>query len=92
MGRWTPADYRYETMKYNRCGRSGLKLPALSLGLWHNFGGDTPHETKRAICRKAFIEPTITGIIGVQVSPTTKPRRFSSLWTKCELSHNCCCK
>lgn len=54
MGRWTPADNRYETMKYNRCGRSGLKLPALSLGLWHNFGGDTPHETKRAICRKAF--------------------------------------
>ncbi|MEX0407641.1 L-glyceraldehyde 3-phosphate reductase [Aquibium sp. LZ166] len=54
MARWTPADNRYETMKYNRCGRSGLKLPALSLGLWHNFGGDTPHETKRAICRKAF--------------------------------------
>jgi L-glyceraldehyde 3-phosphate reductase len=41
-------------MKYNRCGRSGLLLPAISLGLWHNFGGDTPHETKRALCRKAF--------------------------------------
>ena len=51
---WQPADNRYETMIYNRCGRSGLKLPAISLGLWHNFGGDTPHETKRAICRKAF--------------------------------------
>src|SRR3546814_3189077 len=36
------------------CGRSGLKLPALSLGLWHNFGGDTPHRTKQALCRKAF--------------------------------------
>ena len=41
-------------MAYRRCGASGLKLPAISLGLWHNFGGDTPHETKRAICRTAF--------------------------------------
>lgn len=54
MAQWTPADNRYETMTYNRCGRSGLKLPALSLGLWHNFGEDTPHRTKRAICRRAF--------------------------------------
>ena len=51
---WTPAADRYDAMTYNRCGRSGLKLPAISLGLWHNFGGDTPHETKRAICRRAF--------------------------------------
>jgi L-glyceraldehyde 3-phosphate reductase len=51
---WKPAENRYETMKYNRCGRSGLKLPAISLGLWHNFGGDTPHERKQAIVRKAF--------------------------------------
>ena len=51
---WQPADNRYEAMNYNRCGRSGLKLPAISLGLWHNFGDDTPHELKRAICRKAF--------------------------------------
>jgi L-glyceraldehyde 3-phosphate reductase len=51
---WQAADNRYETMVYNRCGRSGLKLPAISLGLWHNFGGDTPHEKKRAICRTAF--------------------------------------
>ena len=41
-------------MAYRRCGASGLKLPAVSLGLWHNFGDDTPHETKRAICRTAF--------------------------------------
>jgi L-glyceraldehyde 3-phosphate reductase len=41
-------------MAYNRCGRSGLKLPAISLGLWHNFGNVTPHETKRAILRTAF--------------------------------------
>ncbi|MCJ9750364.1 L-glyceraldehyde 3-phosphate reductase [Neorhizobium sp. BETTINA12A] len=51
---WQPASNRYETMKYNRCGRSGLKLPAISLGLWHNFGDDTPHERKVAITRKAF--------------------------------------
>src|SRR3989337_295641 len=51
---WHPAENRYETMRYNRCGRSGLKLPAISLGLWHNFGGDTPHRTKQAICRRAF--------------------------------------
>jgi len=51
---WHPAEKRYETMRYNRCGRSGLKLPAISLGLWHNFGNDTPHQTKQAICRKAF--------------------------------------
>ncbi|MGN6585044.1 MAG: L-glyceraldehyde 3-phosphate reductase [Rhizobiaceae bacterium] len=51
---WQPAENRYESMIYNRCGRSGLKLPAISLGLWHNFGGDTPHEKKRAICRTAF--------------------------------------
>jgi L-glyceraldehyde 3-phosphate reductase len=51
---YTPAETRYQNMRYNRCGRSGLKLPAISLGLWHNFGGDTPHETKRALCRTAF--------------------------------------
>ena len=41
-------------MIYNRCGRSGLLLPAISLGLWHNFGHDTPHDSKRALCRRAF--------------------------------------
>ncbi len=51
---WSPAENRYETMVYRRCGKSGLKLPALSLGLWHNFGGDTPHDTKRVMCQRAF--------------------------------------
>lgn len=51
---YQPADDRYERMVYRRCGRSGLKLPVVSLGLWHNFGEDTPHATKRAICRTAF--------------------------------------
>lgn len=52
--RWQPADNRYDSMIYNRCGNSGLKLPAISLGLWHNFGHDFPHKNKQAICFKAF--------------------------------------
>ncbi|GAB5377048.1 MAG: L-glyceraldehyde 3-phosphate reductase [Acuticoccus sp.] len=51
---YTPAPTRYDDMVYRRCGRSGLKLPAISLGLWHNFGGDAVHTNKRAICRQAF--------------------------------------
>ena len=49
-----PADTRYDAMIYRRTGNSGVKLPAVSLGLWHNFGHDTPHETKRTICQTAF--------------------------------------
>lgn len=49
-----PAADRYDRMTYRRCGRSGVKLPAVSLGLWHNFGHDTPHDTKVDICRTAF--------------------------------------
>lgn len=45
---------RYESMQYNRVGRSGLKLPAISLGLWHNFGDDKNFEEQRAILRRAF--------------------------------------
>ena len=45
---------RYEHMQYRRTGRSGLKLPAISLGLWQNFGGDAPFERQRAIVRRAF--------------------------------------
>ncbi|HET8780556.1 MAG TPA: aldo/keto reductase [Agromyces sp.] len=51
---YLPAAERYDGMRYNRVGRSGLKLPALSLGLWHNFGRDRPFETQRAIVRRAF--------------------------------------
>jgi L-glyceraldehyde 3-phosphate reductase len=51
---YTPAETRYASMIYNRCGRSGLKLPAISLGLWHNFGGVTPLANARAMCRRAF--------------------------------------
>ena len=45
---------RYDSMVYRRCGASGLDLPALSLGLWHNFGDETPFETQRAVVRRAF--------------------------------------
>jgi L-glyceraldehyde 3-phosphate reductase len=45
---------RYDSMLYNRCGRSGLRLPAVSLGLWHNFGGVDTYENGRAIVRRAF--------------------------------------
>jgi len=51
---WFAAETRYDRMPYRRLGKSGLKLPAVSLGLWHNFGGDTPHDVKQAICRTAF--------------------------------------
>jgi L-glyceraldehyde 3-phosphate reductase len=51
---YLPAVDRYATMTYRRCGRSGLKLPAVSLGLWQNFGHDRPLDTSRAILRCAF--------------------------------------
>jgi L-glyceraldehyde 3-phosphate reductase len=51
---YAAADDRYERAPYRRAGRSGLKLPAISLGLWQNFGGERPLETSRAIVRRAF--------------------------------------
>jgi L-glyceraldehyde 3-phosphate reductase len=54
MSAYLPAENRYDTMEYRYTGRSGLKLPVLSLGLWQNFGDDRPEETQRAILRRAF--------------------------------------
>ena len=51
---WLPAQGRYEILPYKRCGQSGLKLPILSLGLWHNFGGVDKREDARAMVRRAF--------------------------------------
>ncbi len=51
---YQPATNRYDAMKYNRCGRSGLLLPAIALGLWHNFGGVDVYENSRAIALRAF--------------------------------------
>jgi L-glyceraldehyde 3-phosphate reductase len=53
-GEYTPAENRYTSMSYRRCGRSGLKLPAVSLGLWHNFGGVEPVDNARTMLRRAF--------------------------------------
>src|SRR5690349_23528988 len=54
MGDYVPADDRYDSTDYRYCGRSGLKLPPLSLGLWQNFGTDRPEEVQREILRRAF--------------------------------------
>ena len=51
---YKPNEHRYEDMKYRRCGKSGILLPSLSLGLWHNFGNITPFETQQEILRTAF--------------------------------------
>jgi L-glyceraldehyde 3-phosphate reductase len=51
---YVPSSGRYARMQYRRCGRSGLELPAVSLGLWQNFGSERPVETSRAIVRRAF--------------------------------------
>ena len=54
MDKYIASEKRYDTMKYNRCGQSGLMLPAVSLGLWHNFGTNDNYENMRAMCRTAF--------------------------------------
>ena len=54
MTNYEPLASRYDKMQYRRCGRSGLMLPAISLGLWQNFGGDGSNDTQRAILRRAF--------------------------------------
>lgn len=51
---YAPAKERYETMEYNRCGESGLMLPKVSLGLWHNFGDTSDYENMKQLCFTAF--------------------------------------
>ena len=51
---YVPDRHRYENMIYNRCGESGLKLPAISLGLWHNFGDTSPYANMKELCFTAF--------------------------------------
>lgn len=51
---YIPDENRYNNMIYRRCGRSGLMLPAISLGLWHNFGGYDVFENMRTMARRAF--------------------------------------
>ncbi len=54
MSNYTPSEKRYDNMQYNRCGNSGLKLPAVSLGLWHNFGDTGNFDNMVAMCTTAF--------------------------------------
>lgn len=54
ISNYAASEKRYNTMKYNRCGNSGLKLPAVSLGLWHNFGTNDDFDTMRLMCQTAF--------------------------------------
>ncbi len=54
MGIYVASDKRYEKMKYNRVGSSGLKFPAVSLGFWHNFGNNGNYDNMKALCRRAF--------------------------------------
>ena len=51
---FAPDPARYDAMTYRRCGRSGLDLPAVCLGLWHNFGDDVPFERQEEVLRRAF--------------------------------------
>ena len=51
---YVPAENRYESMQYKRCGESGLLLPAVSLGMWHNFGDTASYENMKQICFRAF--------------------------------------
>ena len=51
---YQPDKNRYRTMEYRRCGQSGLRLPAISLGLWHNFGDTTLIENSRQLLQRAF--------------------------------------
>jgi L-glyceraldehyde 3-phosphate reductase len=54
MRKYSPSAQRYDSMNYKRCGRSGLHLPTISIGLWHNFGGVDSFETGKAMIRRAF--------------------------------------
>lgn len=69
---------RYNQMKYNRTGRSGLLLPAISLGLWHNFGGNDLFENGRAMVRRAFdLGITHFDLANNYGPPPAPPRRIS---------------
>lgn len=73
---WLANPERYGQMQYRYCGKSGLRLPALSLGLWHNFGHVNALESQRAILRKAFD----LGITHFDLANTSRKRR-RELWS-----------
>jgi hypothetical protein len=73
-----PSPQRYDAMPYNRCGRSGLKLPAISLGLWHNFGGVDDYATARAMAHRAFHTAATTSLPSRTPSACWRRRRRSA--------------
>ncbi|MFD0959420.1 aldo/keto reductase [Paenibacillus chungangensis] len=84
MNEYMASNRRYETMTYHRCGRSGLKLPAISLGLWHNFGGIDVQDNGRRMLRRAFD----LGITHFDLAnnygppPGSAEETFGQLWRK----------
>lgn len=74
-GTYAPATTRYDTMLYKRCGASGLKLPAISLGFWHNFGDITPYDQMKALVLTAFTTASRTSTWPTTTAPNPAPRR-----------------
>jgi hypothetical protein len=79
---WHPYPGRYESMQYRYCGKSGLRLPALSLGLWHSFGHVQPLDAQRALLRKPS-----TSALPISISPITTARRRAA---RRRISAACC--
>ena len=86
---YTPAADRYEKMTYRKCGNSGLQLPAISLGLWHNFGGDTPHDTKVDICRTAFDNGSCIGFAPTDACMLTSQNILTPAKRKSRINEKC---
>lgn len=82
-GFYAPAADRYAHMPYVRCGRSGLKLPRVSLGLWNNFGSVTPQDTARDMLLTAFdaASPTSIWQTTTALAPARQKKRWGKLWT-----------
>ena len=78
---YVPADDRYDQKLYRRCGASGLQLPAISLGLWNNFGDDKPFEVQRAILRRAFDRGVTHFDLANNYGPPPAPPRPTSAAT-----------
>ena len=78
-GFYAPAADRYAHMPYVRCGRSGLKLPRVSLGLWNNFGSVTPQDTARDMLLTA--SPTSTWQTTTALAPARRKKRWGKSWT-----------
>ena len=70
------SEKRYDNMQYNRCGHSGIKLPAISLGLWHNFGNVDDYKKARKIVRTAFDHGITHFDRTIMVRRQVKPKKF----------------